>query len=153
MSLSSIEINFLPFCSLVAPTITDLSPPERIVTSPSAARFTCNATGRPRPSISWYRVELDDSRTLLPDDQSIEMESGEREISSTLTVSPTSAADAADYVCVASNIVDNDEMITNLTVYGNLQFSHVFRYTCRYVHSSLKPGFCIILFVIFPIIK
>ena len=66
-------------------------------------------------------MEVDDSRTLLPDDQSDEMMLGEREIMSTLTVDPTSAADAADYVCVASNIVDDDEMIANLSVYGNLQ--------------------------------
>ena len=66
-------------------------------------------------------MEINNSRTLLPDDQSDEMMLGEREIMSTLTVGPTSAADAADYVCVASNVVDNDEMIANLTVYGNLQ--------------------------------
>ena len=109
------------FCSIVAPAISDLSPLEQNVTSPNAAIFTCSATGRPRPSISWYRVEINGSRTLLADDQSDEMMLGEREILSTLTVGPTSAADAAEYVCVASNVVDNDEMIANLTVYGNLQ--------------------------------
>ena len=82
--------------------------------------FTCNATGRPRPSISWYRIELNNSRTRLPDDQSVEVPSGEREISSTLTVSSTSASDAADYVCVASNIVNEDEMTANLIVYGKI---------------------------------
>ena len=109
------------FCSVVAPTISDLSPLEQNITSPNAAMFTCIAAGRPRPSISWYRVEINDSRTLLPDDQSDEIMLGEREIMSTLTVEPTSAADAADYVCVASNVVDYDEMIANLTVYGKLQ--------------------------------
>ena len=76
-------------------------------------------------------MEVDDSRTLLPDDQSDEMMLGEREIMSTLTVDPTSAADAADYVCVASNIVDDDEMIANLTVYGNLQ-----RYSLMYYNYT-----------------
>ena len=75
-------------------------------------------------------MEVDDSRTLLPDDQSDEMMLGEREIMSTLTVDPTSAADAADYVCVASNIVDDDEMIANLTVYGNLQRYSLMYYNC-----------------------
>ena len=106
---------------LVAPTVTDLSPLEQTVTSPAAATFTCSATGRPRPSVSWDRMELNANRTLLPDDRSVEMESGERGITSTLTVDPTSAADAAGYVCVASNIVDNDEMSATLTVHGNLQ--------------------------------
>ena len=109
------------FCSVVAPTVSDLSPLEQNVTSPNEAIFTCSATGRPRPSISWYRVEINGSRTLLADDQSDEMMLGEREILSTLTVEPTSATDAAEYVCVASNVVDNDEMIANLTVYGILQ--------------------------------
>ena len=120
MSLSLLCYNYdiSSFCFLVSPTITDLSPPEQIVTSPDEATFTCNATGRPRPSISWYRVELNNSRTLLPDGQSDEVRSGEREISSTLTISPTDASDAADYVCVASNVVNEDEMNANLMVYG-----------------------------------
>ena len=50
------------------------------------------------------------------------MESGERELSSTLTINTTSASDAAGYVCVSSNIVDEDEMTANLIVYGNVQF-------------------------------
>lgn len=50
------------------------------------------------------------------------MESGERELSSILTISSTSASDAAGYVCVSSNIVDEDEMTANLIVYGNVQF-------------------------------
>ena len=112
---------FYDLIFLVAPTVTDLSPPEQTVTSPAPATFTCSATGRPRPSVSWYRVELDASRTFLSDVQSVEMESGERGITSTLTVTPTSAADAANYVCVASNIVGDDEMTANLTVHGNLQ--------------------------------
>ncbi len=72
-------------------------------------------------------MELNDSRTLLPDDgPPVEDQiSGEREIMSTLTVDPTFADDAAGYVCVASNVVDDDEMIANLTVHGNLQFSRV----------------------------
>ena len=64
-------------------------------------------------------MELGGSHTLLPDDLSAEMILGEREITSVLTIDPTSATDAADYVCVASNIVDDEEMTANLTVYGN----------------------------------
>ena len=105
---------------LVGPTITELSPLEQTVTSPMMATFTCNATGRPRPSIAWYKVELNGSRTLLLDSQSTEVSSGTREISSTLIIDVTSPSDATDYVCVATNIVNRAERSTTLTVYGEL---------------------------------
>ena len=35
------------------------------VTQPEAAMFVCTAMARPRPSITWYKVEEDDSRTML----------------------------------------------------------------------------------------
>ena len=63
-------------------------------------------------------MELGGSRTPLSDDLSAETMLGEREITSVLTIASTSASDAADYVCVASNIVDDEEMTANLTVYG-----------------------------------
>ena len=87
------------FLVLVAPTITDLSPWEQTVSQSTEAMFTCSATGRPRPTIQWYR-EISGSRTLLPDGQSNEIMSGTREISSTLTIDPTSPSDVAEYVCM-----------------------------------------------------
>ena len=45
-------------------------------------------------------------------------ETGDRELTSTLTISPTAPSDATGYVCVAENVVDVNEMISNLTVYG-----------------------------------
>ena len=48
----------------------------------------------------------------------MEQESGDRKLTITLTISPTAPSDATDYVCVAENVVDVDEMISNLTVYG-----------------------------------
>ena len=110
----------LLFLVLVAPTITDLSPREQTVTQTMEAMFTCNATGRPRPAIQWYRVEMSGSRTLLPDEQSNEVKSGTREISSTLIIDPTSPSDTAEYVCVASNVFDMTEMTASLTVHGKL---------------------------------
>ena len=90
-------------------------PLELTVTQPMEAMFTCIATGRPRPTIQWYR-EISGSRTLVSNEQSISEEM--REISSTLTINPTSPSDAADYVCEASNIVNTAEMTASLTVYG-----------------------------------
>ena len=108
------------FFVLVGSTITELSPPEQTVTSPMMVTFTCNANGRPRPTIAWYKVELDSSRTLLPDSQATEVSSGTREISSTLNIDAISPSDATDYVCVATNIVNSAERSTTLTVYGEL---------------------------------
>ena len=82
--------------------------------------FTCVATGRPRPTIQWYRVELNGSRTQLSDGLSTEMTSGYREISSELTIQDTTSSDALDYVCVASNVVNSVEMSATLIVYGEL---------------------------------
>ena len=100
---------------VVAPNITDFTPSQQTVTSPASAVFTCNATGRPRPTIQWYRVELEGGRTLLTGE---DVNSGMRGISSTLTISNTDASGATDYVCVASNIVDSTEMTGSLIVYG-----------------------------------
>ena len=115
----------LLFLVLVAPTINDLLPREQTVTQTMGAIFTCSATGRPRPTIQWYR-EISGSRTLLPDGQSNEIMSGTREISSILTIDLTSPSDAAEYVCVASNIVSVAEMTASLTVHGKVFYAHTY---------------------------
>ena len=81
------------------------------------AKFTCNATGLPRPTIQWYRV-VSGTRTPLPDEQSSEVMLRMRETSSTLTIDPTSPSYATEYVCVASNFVNVDEKTASLIVYG-----------------------------------
>ena len=48
----------------------------------------------------------------------MEQENGNRELISTLAISPTAPSDATDYVCVAENVVDTDEMNAMLTVHG-----------------------------------
>ena len=94
------------------------------------AMFTCSATGRPRPTIQWYR-EISGSRTLLPDGQSNEIMSGTREISSTLPINPISPSDTAQYVCEASNVVNVAGMTASLTIHGKFFLAQ----TC---HTSLN---------------
>ena len=100
--------------------ITALDPLEQTVTEPNIAEFVCNAIARPRPTITWY---TDDgmSRALLVSSVNatiMEQETGDRELTSTLAISPTTPSDATDYVCVAENVVDTDEMNAMLTVHG-----------------------------------
>ena len=110
------------FTFSVAPTITTLSPLQLTVTEHNSATFMCNATARPRPTITWYTDDGSGSRTLLVDGTNnvmiMEQENGDRELISTLAISPTAPSDATDYVCVAENVVNTDEMTSNLTVYG-----------------------------------
>ena len=47
-----------------------------------------------------------------------ETEKGNRTLMSTLTISPTAPSDATDYVCVAENVVNTDEITSSLTVHG-----------------------------------
>ena len=94
------------------------------------ATISCEATGRPRPTITWYRVQLNgtDRVRLSNDDSNImiqETEKGNRTLMSSLTISPTAPSDATYYVCVAENVVDTDEMTSSLTIHGTfIPFYH-----------------------------
>ena len=109
------------FSFLVAPSVTALEPQNQTVTMPAPAEFTCNATGRPRPTVLWYTMALDDSRELLSGGVEVmidEIRTGMREISSVLTILSTTPPDATRYVCVTTNVVDTAEMSATLTVHG-----------------------------------
>ena len=93
-----------------------------IVTQPDAAMFVCTAMARPRPSISWYRIE-NNSHTLLTGDEdgvSITFGDGdtERTRTSTLLFDPTRPFFSAVYICEASNVVASAEINATLMVYG-----------------------------------
>ena len=47
-----------------------------------------------------------------------ERETGNRTLIITLILSPTAPSDATDYVCVADNVVDVNEMTSSLTIHG-----------------------------------
>ena len=101
----------------VAPTI--LEPPENLtVVQPQSATFLCNATARPRPQITWWRM----GNQLMTQANRIEISSGnfgEREIVSNLTITMTDPSDAGGYVCLATNPAGQDNRTAELTVHGN----------------------------------
>ena len=82
--------------------------------------FVCTAVARPRPSITWYKVEEDDSRTMLTGTEegvSITAMDGDTDRTrvSTLSFDPSRPFFSAVYVCVA---VDSAEANATLNVYG-----------------------------------
>ena len=117
-------ITVLLCCShcLVAPEIT--SDPDTVeILEGMSATFLCAATGRPRPTITWYRtvgdsdaqerVNVSDVRVTVMENQN-----GDRELMSNLTVTNVLPSDAATYVCFAENIVDVAMSNDTLTVNG-----------------------------------
>ena len=93
------------------------------VTQPEAAMFVCTAVARPRPSITWYKVEENDSRTMLTRTEegvSITAMDGDTDRTrvSTLLFDPSRPSFSAVYMCVATNPVDSAEANATLNVYG-----------------------------------
>ena len=92
------------------------------VTQPAMAMFVCTAMARPRPSITWYRVEMDNSRTILAEAEGITITEvngdTERTRSSTLTFNPSRPFFSAVYVCEATNVVARTETNATLVVNG-----------------------------------
>ena len=82
--------------------------------------FVCTAVARPRPSITWYKLEEDDSRTVLTGTEegvSITAMDGDNDRTrvSTLSFDPSRPSFSAVYVCV---VVDSAEVNATLNVYG-----------------------------------
>ena len=77
----------------------------------------------PRPSITWYKVNMDDSRTILTGTElgiSITVSNGdnERAKNSTLEFYPLQPSFSATYVCEAMNPASNTETNATLFVQG-----------------------------------
>ena len=97
------------------------APKDLTVLDTEDATFSCQVYGRPRPEITWWRVEEDGSLTqVLEDSQNtivIEVqEIGTREISSTLTI--LAYMSAGVYICRAENTEGVAEASATLSVFG-----------------------------------
>ena len=117
LSSGTTEIhNLYPFSPPVPPTILD--PPENLtVVQPQSATFLCNATARPRPEITWWRM----GSQLMEQPGVFEISSstfGKKEILSNLTIILADPSDAGGYACMATNVVGQDTAATELTVHG-----------------------------------
>ena len=82
------------------------------------ASFTCQATGEPVPTISWY---FNDILLINGTEQVISMMSlNTTTISSTLTIMNVQSSDVGTYTCNATNVVSSDTSSGVLTVNGEL---------------------------------
>ena len=103
----------------VAPVIQ--TPPENLtVVQPEDANFFCEATARPGPTITWWRMEDGGAVQLMDgaDYTIVDGATGERVRNSNLTVVGTQPSDALDYFCRATNIVDDVEATAEFIVHG-----------------------------------
>ena len=81
-----------------------------------SASFTCLATGRPVPTISWYF-----NNTLLANGTKYtisETSVNTTTISSTLTIMSVESSDVGTYTCNATNVVSTDTSSGVLSVNG-----------------------------------
>ena len=82
--------------------------------------FTCQATGEPVPTISWYfnSAPVDEANTMK---YTISMMSlNATTINNTLTIMNVQSSDVGTYTCNATNVVSSDTSSGVLTVNGEL---------------------------------
>ena len=107
------------FC-LVTPTIS-LEVMDQAENEEDTASFTCQATGEPVPTISWYF-----NSTLLANgpkhtiSETSVNTTTTTTISSTLTIMSVESSDVGTYTCDATNVVSSDTSSGVLTVNGEL---------------------------------
>ena len=91
---------------------------DQIQDEGGTASFTCQATGEPVPTISWYfnGTLLTDGTTHTISETSVNTTT----INSTLTIMSVQSSDVGTYTCNATNVVSSDTSSGVLTVNGEL---------------------------------
>ncbi|XP_061168000.1 protein sidekick-2-like [Saccostrea echinata] len=101
------------------------SPPEIInkpgnltITEGSNARFPCEATGAPKPTVSWKRITSSGSVNIVSGGRIQILENGE------LLITTTESTDSGHYVCNASNSRGSQTAEAFLEVYVKTVITH-----------------------------
>ena len=100
--------------------IQDISPEvmDQTLDEGDTASFTCQATGEPVPTISWY---FNGGLLVNGIEHMISVMSlNTTTISSTLTIMNVQSSDVGTYTCNATNVVSSDTSSAVLTVNGEL---------------------------------
>ena len=96
---------------IISTSITDLTDEGRDV-----ANFTCQATGEPVPTISWYfngiMIDVSDTSKYRIESRSINTTTTEN----TLTVYNVTSSNVGTYTCNATNIIGSDYSHGEITI-------------------------------------
>ena len=105
-------------CYILVNSIISVKVFDQIRDEGDTASFTCQATGGPVPTISWYF-----NGTLLADGTAhtiSETSVNTTTINSILTIMSVQSSDVGTYTCNATNVVSSDTSSGVLTVNGEL---------------------------------
>lgn len=113
-----VDKSFLP---VVAPMIIESPQSLQGIVMGDTATFTCTSSGRPEPSITWYR-----SGTLLELTEKFQISNSTSDgviVGSTLDITSVTLTDSGTYSCVSSNAGGTTAAVFTLSVSGG-QLAH-----------------------------
>ena len=85
-----------------------ISPKTQTVTENQTATFYCSASGNPRPTVSWTKVNASLIKGHVVSDEN----------SGRIEVIYSTFNDSGDYLCTAVNLLGRDEAVAKLIVEG-----------------------------------
>ena len=111
----------------ISPEVMDQTEDER-----DTASFTCQATGEPVPTISWYfnGDPVDEANMMKYTISTVSLNS--TTITNILTIMSVQSSDVGTYTCNAINAVSNDTSSGVLTVNGKSIIVNYVDYSCYY---------------------
>ena len=114
-AIVAMQFVILNLSSVVTPTISP-EVMDQIQNEGDTTSFTCQATGEPVPTISWYfnGTLLTDGATHTISETSVNITT----INSTLTIMSVESSDVGTYTCNATNVVSSDTSSGVLTING-----------------------------------
>ena len=106
---------------------------DQIQDKGDTASFTCQATGGPVPTISWYfnGILLADGATHRISETSVNITT----INSTLTIMSVQSSDVGTYTCNATNVVSSNTSSGVLTVNGE---SIIKKEVCMHIKINIQ---------------
>ena len=107
------------------------------VTQPDRVILMCTAIAKPKPSITWYRVEQNDSRTVISSGTSIDRDY--KTVINILTFNLSRPSLSSNYICRAANLVARAESNVSVTVLGKGIDHNVMLLYSLHVYISVSP--------------